>query len=127
MSRKMRKFTELLDEYLKDEEFAAEFLSQALEEEDFATFLLSLKDVLRVHGSITKVAEKAKISRATIYKLFSEKSNPELRTILSLLHTIGYNLVVTKRTPSVKASKEARPKMTAQLAYYKKTRRSSNS
>lgn len=98
MSRKFRKFTELLDEYLKDEEFAAEFLSQALEEEDFATFLLSLKDVIRVHGSITKIAEKSKVSRSTIYKLFSEKSNPELRTILALLHTIGYDLKVVRRT-----------------------------
>ncbi|MCH9626499.1 MAG: hypothetical protein S4CHLAM2_01210 [Chlamydiales bacterium] len=98
MSKKMRKFTELLDEYLKDEEFAADFLSQALEEEDFATFLLSLKDVIRVHGSVTKIAEKAKISRATIYKLFSEKSNPELKTILSLLHTLGYDLRVIKKS-----------------------------
>ncbi len=32
---KYRKFTELLDDYLKDEEFAAEFLSEALEKEDF--------------------------------------------------------------------------------------------
>jgi probable addiction module antidote protein len=95
--KKYRKFTEFLDEYLKDEEFAAEFLSQALEEEDFATFLLSLKDVIRVHGSITSVAEKSKISRSTIYKLFSEKSNPELRTILSLLHTVGYDLRVIKK------------------------------
>lgn len=96
MSR-YRKFTELLDDYLKDEDFAAEFLSQALEEKDFSTFLLSLKDVIRVHGSITTVAEQSNISRSTIYKLFSEKSNPELRTILSLLHTLGYDLRVTKR------------------------------
>lgn len=121
----MRNFTELLDEYLKDEEFAAIFLSQALEEEDFATFLLSLRDVIRVHGSITKVAEKAKISRATIYKLFSEKSNPELRTILSLLHTMGYNLVVTKRPLPIRESKESRKLVTTQPAYYKKTRKSS--
>lgn len=94
---KYRKFTALLDDYLKDEEFAAEFLSQALEEENFSTFLLSLKDVIRVHGSIAAVAKKSKMSRSTIYKLFSEKSNPELRTILSLLHTIGYDLKVTKR------------------------------
>ena len=31
--KKYRKFTELLDEYLKDEEFAVEFLSQSIEEE----------------------------------------------------------------------------------------------
>ena len=30
---KYRKFTELLDEHLKDKEFAAEFLSQTLEED----------------------------------------------------------------------------------------------
>lgn len=95
--KKNRKFTELLDEYLKDSEFAAEFLSQALEEEDFSTFLLSLKDVVRVHGSITSVAEQAHISRSTIYKLFSENANPEMKTILSLLHTIGYDLRVVKR------------------------------
>ncbi|MGZ3732601.1 MAG: addiction module antidote protein [Parachlamydiaceae bacterium] len=94
---KYRKFTQLLDEYLKDEDLAAEFLSQALEEEDFSTFLLSLKDVIRVHGSITSIASKSRISRSTVYKLFSEKSNPELKTILSLLHTIGYDLRVTKR------------------------------
>ncbi len=94
---KYRKFTELLDDYLKDEEFAADFLTKALEEEDFSTFLLSLKDVIRVHGSITSIAEKSKISRSTIYKLFSEKSNPELKTILSLLHTMGYDLRVIKK------------------------------
>jgi len=103
MMRKHRKFTELLDDYLKDKEFAAEFLSQALEVEDFPTFLLSLKDVIRVHGSITSVAEQSHISRSTIYKLFSEKSNPELKTILSLLHTIGYDLRVVKRLPASKA------------------------
>lgn len=57
---KSRKLTELLDEYLKDEDFAAEFLSQAFEEEDFSTFFLSLKDVMRVHGSINSIAKKIK-------------------------------------------------------------------
>ncbi|MBA3723060.1 MAG: putative addiction module antidote protein [Parachlamydiaceae bacterium] len=98
MTKKHRKFTQLLDEYLKDEQFAADFLSQALEEEDFSTFLLSLKDIIRVHGSVKSVAEKAHISRSTIYNLFSENSNPELKTILTLLHAIGYELRVTKKT-----------------------------
>jgi len=101
MNKKYRKFTELLDDFLKDEKFAADFLSQALEEEDFSTFLLSLKDVIRVHGTISAIAEKSKVSRSTIYKLFSEKSNPELKTILSLLHTIGYDLRVIKRPEAI--------------------------
>lgn len=93
-----RNFNDFLDEYLKDEQVAADFLSQALEEEDFETFILSLKDVIRVHGSITAIAKKAKLSRGTLYKLFSSKGNPELKTISTLLHTIGYDLKVTKRT-----------------------------
>ncbi len=94
---KFRKFTEVLDEFLQDEQFAADFLSQSLEEGDFATFLVSLKDVIRVHGSISTIAEKAKMSRSTIYKLFSSVSNPELKTVISLLHTIGYDLKVVKK------------------------------
>ena len=97
MTKKYRKFTQLLDEYLKDEKFAAEFLSQALEEEDFSTFMLSLKDVIRVHGSIKSIADKCELSRTTLYNIFSEKANPEMKTILTLLHTLGYELRVSKK------------------------------
>ena len=102
MTKKYRKFTQLLDEYLKDENFAAEFLSQALEEEDFSTFLLSLKDVIRVHGSLKSIAEKCEISRSTLYNILSEKANPEMKTILTLLHMLGYELKVSKK-PQVAA------------------------
>jgi probable addiction module antidote protein len=97
MTKKYRKFTQLLDEYLKDEKFAAEFLSQALEEEDFSTFLLSLKDVIRVHGSLSSIAEKCDISRSTLYNFLSKKANPEMKTILALLHVLGYELKVAKK------------------------------
>lgn len=97
MKKKYRKFTELMDEMLEDPEFAAEFLSDALEHEDFQTFLLSLKDVIRVHGSISAFAEKSEISRSTLYNLFSSQANPELRTILHVLHALGYDLRVTRR------------------------------
>ncbi len=95
--KRYRNFNELLDEYLKDPRFAAEFLSEALEQEDFETFLLSLRDVIRVHGTITTIAEKAALSRTTLYKLFAQGANPQLRTILSLLHSLGYELQVVKK------------------------------
>jgi probable addiction module antidote protein len=97
--KKKRKFTDVLDAMLRDEQFAADFLSQALEEEDFATFLLSMKDVIRVHGTAKSIAEKAHISRTTLYKMCTANANPELKTILSLLHTLGYELRVTRRDP----------------------------
>jgi probable addiction module antidote protein len=97
--KKNRKFTEMLDSLLHDEQFAADFLSQALAEEDFSTFMLSVRDIIRVHGTAKSIAEKAHISRTTLYKLCSGSANPELKTILSLLHTLGYELRVTKRDP----------------------------
>src|SRR5205807_4735150 len=103
MAKPYRKFTQLLDDYLKDEKFAAEFLSQALQEEDFGTFLLSLKDIIRVHGSIKSIAEKCELSRSTLYNLFSEKANPEMKTILTLLHALGYELKVSKRSEEAAA------------------------
>lgn len=101
MTKKLRKFTEILDDYLKDEKFAAEFLSQALEEEDFTVFLLSLKDVIRVHGSLKSIAEKCEISRSTLYNMFSAKSNPEMKTVLAVLHALGYELKVSRKQQMV--------------------------
>lgn len=97
MKAKYRKFTEMMDEMLQNPDFAAEFLSDALEQEDFNTFLLSLKDVIRVHGSIKSFAEQFHISRSTLYNLFSKEANPELKTILMILHALGYDLKVTKK------------------------------
>ena len=97
MSRKYRKYTEVLDEMLQDPQFAAEFLSDALQEEDFETFLMSLRDVVRVHGSISSVAKESQISRGTLYNLFSENKNPKIQTLLALLHYLGYELKVTRK------------------------------
>jgi len=113
MTKKYRKFTQLLDDYLKDEKFAAEFLTQALEEEDFSTFLLSLKDIIRVHGSLKLIAEKCEISRSTLYNILSEKSNPEMKTILTLLRVLGYELKVSKKQPlsSAKRRVQSKPRL----------------
>lgn len=105
MTRSYRKFTDVLDTFLKDPQFAADFLTDALAEEDLNLFLVSLKDILRVHGSLTSFAKKAKISRSTIYNLFSKKSNPEMKTILTVLDHLGYDLRVAKKEPSRNKSK----------------------
>ena len=97
MKKKYRKFTELMDEMLQNPKYAADFLSEALEQEDFKTFLLALKDVIRAHGSLKAFSERAGISRSTLYSLFSSRANPELRTILLILHALDYDLRVIKK------------------------------
>ncbi len=103
MTNTYRKFTALLDD----------FLTEALAEENLSVFLLSLKDVIRVHGTLSALAEKAHISRGTLYNLFSKKANPEMKTVMTVLNYLGYSLKVTKKheplhTPRKKTSSSRR-------------------
>ena len=54
MTQTFPSFTSLLDDYLKDPKFAADFLSEALAEEDYDVFLLSLKDIMRIQSNKKK-------------------------------------------------------------------------
>lgn len=119
MKPKYRSFDDLLDEYLENPEFAMSFLNQALADEDVEAFKLSLKDIIRAGGRIAALAKKADLSRGTLYKLMTGKGSAEVGTVLKLLHALGYDLTVTRR---VKAARK--PKMTAQVAYYRQKKRS---
>lgn len=112
MTRSYRTFTSLLDDFLKNPQFAADFLSESLAERDFATFLMSLKDVIRVHGSISSLAQKTHLSRGTLYNLFAERANPEIKTILAVLDSLGYSLKVTQKE-RIPARKKSRRKTRA--------------
>jgi len=102
--KKLRSLTELLDEYLQNPEFAVSFLNQALADEDVEAFSLSLKDIIRVHGAISTLAKKASISRGTLYKIMQGSGQPEIGTVLKLIHALGFDLTVTKRGRLKKAA-----------------------
>jgi DNA-binding phage protein len=61
MKPKFRPFTQLLDEYLRNPDFALEFLNQAFADEDLASFQQSLKEVTRIQGSLTELVKKTQI------------------------------------------------------------------
>lgn len=97
MRRKYRKLTEIFDKKLKDPSAAAECLSHALESKDFITFIGSLRQLVRVHGSIKAAADKADLNPYKLYSLFAKKDNDELDTIITLLQALGYELQVIKK------------------------------
>ena len=80
-------------EDLQDPEEAVAYLEAAIEDDDPATFLLALRQVVRAHGT-SEVARKAKLGRESLYKTLSESGNPELQTINKLLHAMGLRLSV---------------------------------
>lgn len=86
-----RDYRETLREALKDPRDAAAYLAVALNEEDEEGFLMALRAVAEIHG-IAEVAKRAGVGRESLYKTLSEKGNPTLHTLVSILHSLGLRL-----------------------------------
>jgi probable addiction module antidote protein len=84
-----------LIERLRDAGEAEEYLNAAPKEGDPELFLLALKNVAEAQGGVAQLAEKAKLNRESLYKILSERGNPELKSLDALLHALGFRLAVT--------------------------------
>ena len=93
-------FADHLQEQLKDEEFALEYLTVALEdyEEDkhIEAFLSALYDVAKAQGGLSKLARKTKLNRSNLYEQLSRTGNPALKTIDTILHQFGFRIAVQR-------------------------------
>ncbi|MDO8526779.1 MAG: putative addiction module antidote protein [Deltaproteobacteria bacterium] len=86
-------FHEILIEDLKDPEFSAEYLNNAIEENDPKYFLKALRNVAEAMGGMTKVAQRSHLSRMTLYRIFSKKGNPEFYSLLDILKALKLKFV----------------------------------
>jgi len=57
----------------------------ALEEGNPELFLLALRNVAEAQGGVAQLAEKAKLNRESLYKILSQRGNPELKNLNALL------------------------------------------
>lgn len=87
------------DEWLKaklaDPEFAAEYLNAAIEDDDPKVYLAALRHVVDARGGMACVAEKASLSRETLYRTLSARGNPTLRTLNAVLKATGLKFGVS--------------------------------
>ena len=79
---------------LRDPREAAEYLSVALEDGDPEGFMLALRDVAEAQGGVAKLAAAAKLNRESLYRMLSDRGNPELRSLDALLHALGFRLSI---------------------------------
>lgn len=82
-------------EQLQDAQFAAEFLNAASEDDDPKTYLTALRKVVDARGGIASVADKAELSRETLYRTLSVRGNPTIKTLTAVLKATGLKLGVT--------------------------------
>ena len=91
---KLKNYKDGLLKELQDPEYASEYLAQALESGDQATFLLALRDVVEAGGGATVVAKQSKIQRESLYKVLSNRGNPRLTTLQGILKSLGLRISV---------------------------------
>jgi probable addiction module antidote protein len=58
-------------------------------------FLLALRNVGEAQGGVALLADTTKLNRESLYKMLSERGNPELRSLDAPLHALGFRLAVT--------------------------------
>jgi len=89
MAKKTTSYQEDLIEALKDPREVAAYLNAAMEERDRELFLLAMGNVAEAHGGMAAVSAKAKLNRESMYRMLSKQGNPEIKSIMTLLHAMG--------------------------------------
>jgi probable addiction module antidote protein len=105
MAKKTTSYQEDLMEALKNPREAAAYLNAAMEEGDRALFLLALRNVAEAQGGMAVVSEKAKLNRESLYRMLSKNGNPEIKSIFTLLHSMGLKLSIEPKARSAKSAK----------------------
>ena len=94
MTKTATSYQKDLIEALKEPCEAAAYLNAAIEEGDREVFLLALRNVAEANGGMGVVAAKANLSRESLYRMLSKKGNPEIKSLYSLLHSMGLRLAI---------------------------------
>jgi probable addiction module antidote protein len=78
---------------LKTGEDIANYLEAVFEDGDPALVAAALGDIARAKG-MTKIAKATGLGRESLYKALSRGGNPELATVLKIIHALGLKLKV---------------------------------
>jgi len=84
---------------LEDDESVAVFLADALETGDAEYISKAMGVVARAKG-MKEIASQTGLSREQLYRSFSEKGNPTLKTVLAVLKSLNVDLTAKPHRPA---------------------------
>ncbi|MFG6137978.1 addiction module antidote protein [Halomonas sp. B23F22_10] len=90
----MKSHDDAVTQMLRDDPaMALDYLRTAFDELDEeggeSAFLMALRHVVEAQGGMAAVAERAKVSRESLYRALSPKGNPTLRTMTAVIKATG--------------------------------------
>ncbi|MBC2705613.1 addiction module antidote protein [Desulfobacula sp.] len=80
-------------EYMQNPEEIRAYLQEVLDTGDDSDFIHALSTAARAMG-MTEVAQKAGVTRASLYKSLAEGGNPRFSTISKVTKALGFKLAV---------------------------------
>ncbi len=84
-------------DYLTDTEAIAEYLALSFEEEDPRIISKALNTVARALGGIEMLARDTGIEPEVLERALNEDSNPDIGTVLKIMHRFGVHLRASSR------------------------------
>jgi probable addiction module antidote protein len=95
MAEKLTKYDPAED--LASDEAIAMFMAEAFQTDDVAYISHALGVVARAKG-MAQIAGQTGLSREQLYRSFSEKGNPTLKTTLAVMKALGIELTAKTRS-----------------------------
>jgi probable addiction module antidote protein len=103
-----RDHDEAMAELFRDDPaFAAEYLDSVAADGDPAELMVALRHVVNARVGVKKAAQLSELNPKTLYRTLSDEGNPELRSLLALLNTLGLRLSFAAK-PTPRAAKRTR-------------------
>ncbi len=93
-SRQHRPWREVVQHSIRDPEEAAAYLNAAAEQGDSRAFLIALKDVIDVHGGVSKLARRTKLNRGNLYRMLAGAGFPRLDNLNRVLKASGLTISI---------------------------------
>lgn len=93
---KLKDFDAVLFEALRDPKSAEIYLQDAWEDST-EEFLMALRKYVQANGGMAQCAERAHLTREALYRMLSEKGNPELRSIRAVLQANGIRFSIARQ------------------------------
>ena len=75
----------IVERLKNDERFRKAYLSEALNEDEPAVVLSMLRDIVDATRGFTKLAKETGLARQSLYKVLSDKGNPEFGSVWKIV------------------------------------------
>lgn len=87
-------YNDSLYESLRDKEEAAAYLTACFEDSE-EVFLLGLRNVVEANGGVGALSKLTNLNRENLYKLLSERGNPQLSSLTMILSALDLHIQIS--------------------------------